>query len=440
MEDTKNDEASSAAQAGLLSINQLSYQFGRDLSVAVARSMQTCHAQQTTYAPGDTMTFIVNSGSAYINPRTSWLEMDIKNTSTGNAVDKRLWFGTEGGGGLNLINRLTIFSRSGAIIERIDRCNVLSAISLHYQHDDSYLKANASAFGKTDTIGDLDWPKDAIIRLCIPLHMFSPLFSSVDTLLPAQLMSGLRFELTLESAANACVALPPVAPPTADVTPSYEVIRVQMQMDSYMLSDISLRVLNQAAAANSLEITATTCHNTISSRVTSSLNLDSGKSVSRALGSVFKERPASATYVQNSERFASKPFDTASFLSQYQLRIGSLYFPQSQLTGDSARISSPSLYSQTLTMWDRFFQGSGISCSVSEKRFRQSQAAVAQTLERSNVLSLSGVPLSNSRILSLNAQFAGTDYLNPIPGTQIDFFLYYVTLLRVYNSSVIVEV
>ena len=54
MEAKDNSEASSAAQSGLLAINNLSYTFGRDLSVAVSRTNTTQHFASQTYAPGDT--------------------------------------------------------------------------------------------------------------------------------------------------------------------------------------------------------------------------------------------------------------------------------------------------------------------------------------------------------------------------------------------------
>ena len=61
---------------------------------------------------------------------------------------------------------------------------------------------------------------------------------------------------------------------------------------------------------------------------------------------------------------------------------------------------------------------------------------MSTTFERSSVLDLAGIPLSNSRVLALNATFADsattakTSYL----------FLEYITLARVFISNCTVEV
>lgn len=439
----KSDDSSVAA-SGLLALNKLSYQFQRDLSVSVARNLQTQHFSQNVYVGGDTGVAIWNTGSSYVNPRTCYLELDVTNQTT-SAADPanrtKAHFGLLGAGAINLINRITIFSRSGSIIERIDRAAVLAAIRLQYEHDESYLKSNGTLMG-LETIADLNWVgslgpglSGQTNRFILPLHLISPFFGSVDTLLPAALCSGLRFEIVWEAAENAMVCLPPVVPGVPDVIPSYIITRCQFQADCFLLSDIALRTLNQSAASNSLEVSAVTYHNTISSRTSGQLNLDVGKAVSRALGCVFKERKTSG-FIQSSERFASVPLDATSYVSEFQLRLGSLYFPNSAITGTSSRITSPTLMANSLQAFSKFYQDSNTSCSVSEKEFRESKSVFAQTLERSDVMDLSGQPTSNSRILSLNASWNAA----PVNGSAIDMYLKYVTLIRVYLSNVIVEV
>ena len=74
---------------------------------------------------------------------------------------------------------------------------------------------------------------------------------------------------------------------------------------------------------------------------------------------------------------------------------------------------------------------------VSEKDFREGSAVFAQTLERSSVMELSGIPLSNSRVLALQAKFGGTSANTAALST---FYLKYVTLIRVFSSNVTVEI
>ena len=73
--------------------------------------------------------------------------------------------------------------------------------------------------------------------------------------------------------------------------------------------------------------------------------------------------------------------------------------------------------------------------NVTEAEFRTGSAAIIQTLERSNVNNGAGIPLSNARILSLNASWSA----NATTELQIDFFLVYTTLLRCFISNVSIE-
>jgi hypothetical protein len=119
-------------------------------------------------------------------------------------------------------------------------------------------------------------------------------------------------------------------------------------------------------------------------------------------------------------------------VQESQTRLGSLFFPNTSLRGDSALLMSPELYAQALMAFGTYTQTRPES-DVSEKDFRTGKAIIAQTFERSNVLDLSGVPTSSSRIINLNARFSD--------GTTRDseFFMFYVQLLRIFSSNVTVE-
>ena len=92
----------------------------------------------------------------------------------------------------------------------------------------------------------------------------------------------------------------------------------------------------------------------------------------------------------------------------------------------------PELFSQALMAFGTYTQTRPES-DVSELGFRTGKAIIAQTFERSNVLDLSGVPTSSSRIINLNARFSD------VTTRDSEFYLYYVQLLRIFSSNVTVE-
>jgi hypothetical protein len=132
--EVKNDD-NAAAKQGILSINKISYTMPPDLSCAVSANMQSQFFQSSTYSPGTPAICIWNTGSQYVDPKNSILCFDVTNTSTAGA-----YFGPAyGGSALNLIRQFTLYSRSGTIIERIDRVNQLSAIRNNFERSQAWV-------------------------------------------------------------------------------------------------------------------------------------------------------------------------------------------------------------------------------------------------------------------------------------------------------------
>ena len=91
--------------AGLLQINNLSYQLKPDLSMCVSRAATTQFFAMQEYSPGSSMICIFNTGSSFVYGPRTYLSLDIKNTSEGGT-----WtFGN--GTAANLIARITVSSR-----------------------------------------------------------------------------------------------------------------------------------------------------------------------------------------------------------------------------------------------------------------------------------------------------------------------------------------
>ena len=433
----KGNSSSDMGRSGILSLNNLSYSMSPDLAVAVSRSVTSQFFQSQTYSPGSTAVVIMNTGSAYVNMQQSTLQLDVRNDSNAAAFFGPSKFGCSA---TNLINRITILSRSGQILERVERCNQYAAIKLMYGHDRGYRAGPATAYGAADvaistpTQDGLDWLPGETLRFCIPLGEFSSLCDTVGSLWPSQLASGLRIELVFESADNALVSN------GTEVIPfkmDYAVVGCKIQAESYLLSDLVMRSLNEASARQGLEVVGVSVFNNQSSRASKILNIDVGKSCSRALTVCHRELPGfPGVKATNVSSFETVKYTAISHPTEAQYRIGSLYYPQSSIRALNARTVASELFMQTARAFGKLHQTMGVSTGVGLRDFTNGSAVIAQDLERSSVLELSGVPLSNSRSLVLNLAYTDA----PAQATTVDLFLSYVTLIRVFGSNCTVEI
>jgi hypothetical protein len=116
-----------------------------------------------------------------------------------------------------------------------------------------------------------------------------------------------------------------------------------------------------------------------------------------------------------------------------QARVGSLYLPnQSSLRGQTALILAPELYINALQSFSPVLTH---NTNVTLSQFETTKGVFATSLER-DTLGGSGIPLSNSRVLSINGTFtavpANTSYF-------VCLFLKHAALARCFNSNTIVE-
>ena len=432
-----DEKADSGVKAGVLGLNGLTFSLPPDMSVAVSRSLTRQFPQQQVHSPRDVMTFVLNTGSSFIDAADSFLSIDVVNTSTGGGTDAAnvVWFGSNGGSACNLFSRISVTSRSGQSIERIDRANQLASIRCQYEHPVSWHeKGPGTAAGIAETIDSattgLNWLPGAAnkIRFCIPLPMISVFFASCGSMLPSQLMSGLRVELSCDDALTA------LQTKALGVTPGYSIVAASLNLMSYQLSDICLRTLSEASASQGLEITSKACYSVVGQRTSTVLNLDISKSASRVLSAFYRERPATKTD-SSKDSFASVPYDANYYVAEEIWRLGSLYFPSQSIRADSHRTSSPEIYCQALQCFNTFTKDAPNNY-VSEYDFRNGSAIIGVSTERSQVLGLAGQPSSNSRILSLTARFyEGTAGLT----REFEAFMIYVQLVRCFSSNVTVE-
>jgi hypothetical protein len=359
------------------------------------------------------------------------MDVNIINTGSGTAPTINGVKFSENGSAASLIQRITIMTRSGVVLERIDGSHVLSAIKALYEHSIDWQLSVGQLMGRDSGRYDANGAvyylaTGSSYRFEIPMSILSGLFA-YENLLPSALMSGLRIELTLNPGSQCLVAMDTSGTPNY----GYTISTPRIMCDSYMLTDSITRSLNESAASSGLEIVFKTYFTTVGSRAnTNTINVESRRACSRAMSAFYIELPT-RTAVNTANPLSTTAITSTAGPVQSQWRAGSLYFPNSATSGTAPQVSAEN-FQNALQCFGKY--ASPLNPAISFEDFRNKFSIMATTFERSTALDLAGIPLSNSRVLALNATFADvssrTSYL----------FLEYITLARVFISNCTVEV
>ncbi len=260
---------------------------------------------------------------------------------------------------------------------------------------------------------------------------------------------------------------------------TYRIEDIELSLASTQLSDAVQRKLNEYSAANGLEIVFADYDRTSAPMpvgiAPQMVYCEVRKSASRALAAFARvcatpgdiDRP----YV---DTMASM---IGSYWNHYQWQLGSLYFPQQRVAAKDTDLglradgTAALAYNYTMDAFDRFhpkaaptaisLRGSSLDWnviarhplpSIREHRpdelfhprgnamgkwgsFVNGATTLACTLERSSLFDLSGIPINNSRVLALRAEFVGNA---SFPGTLM-IFLKYVKVCRVFLLNAEIE-
>lgn len=278
----------------------------------------------------------------------------------------------------------------------------------------------------------------------LPMYMMSGLFD-VKKLLPSNLMSGVKIQITFETLDNAFVYgnRDPEAINTNPIW-KYTISNCRFILDSCKLSDMAARALTTQAATSGLELTYRTWFST-PTQIQNSNNvvIESRKAVSRAFRAITM---CYATRTREENKTQSSLVPTMFDYTKWQYRAGNLYFPN-QFATTKTSLGSPidlckETFSQTMRLFEKHdelwwepSQSAERWChttvsqsiptgfpvvvgrDISEPHQSQeypyvfdasdqnvSFAMLPCDLERSEVQDLSGIPLNNSRVLALEAE------------------------------------
>jgi hypothetical protein len=434
----------------MLDFNALHYEIPPDLSVCTNKTIVNNYFQNQSYGGTGQQNAvgycILNTGAHFVDGRDSYLVFDVT-TTTSVTTNRAVIFG-KNGSAFNFFKRFSITDRSGNEIERIMYPNKLINMLLRGQYDANFLRTYGNMFltvlptTENQTINPQAWANQTTAnlngrRFILPLRLISGLFD-YNQLLPPQLMSGLRFEIELESPETALELIGSTAVDPAE-TANFTITNPRIVTTVHQLSDSVVRTINERSANNGLEIYFRTWYCTATSIPSGSTqyNLESRKAVSRCFGSLLSFYPETATLAKDMMQTATQQLRT------WQYRAGNLYFPLQPVNGSTITQTN----SETLWHMQRYFgKNKQFDCpnSISLQQFNTipdintvsigNLVTYPCDLERSDVMDLSGIPLNNSRILAFLAEGTATTET-----LQALHWISYLKLVRVFMENVEIE-
>ena len=314
----------------------------------------------------------------------------------------------------SLFSRVTVSTRSGQELCRVENFDLFAS---KYER---YTTANAKWVRLTDPCtvnASLDFAGDHIIAV-MPLSWI-PCFDN-ETLLPSQLMEGLRIQFDLNSP-NVVFKHTEAGTGVSSYT-----VTSNIHLDCTTLADQFSRRIAEVSASDGLVLLHKEPFHTIVNTTGTGLNFDVKKSCSKAVSFMVIPRISSNVtsglhVSQNSEPY---PF------TSMQCQVGSTFYPNSPLLqeGAAAKPTSRETYYyvqeqcshdfDNAVVYNKFYTTTGDECI----------ALFCQKLTDSSDV-MSGLVLNNSRALICNATF------NNASTRTIDAYLMHLRLVRVFSNN-----
>lgn len=426
-----NMQPESRLTDSLLGVNELSYQMPPQLGIASMARHRQEFAQINSYVVGEsgsgqTVVFDSQTGSSFVDPKTSYYTFRILHNAT-----VPVGFGS--GSVANIINTVTVRSRTGKEIGRYENFNLLCKYLDRIEESQEFLSTTLRAQGYSSIVGAQygdDVPstgKTYILRMC-SIPCFHPLNSK---LLPPQILEGMRVEFRLESSIVAFC--PSTAANFPANTPfSYTLDRPSVQYKCFDLADAFQRQIAMVASKSGLRLLHKEVFHTITATSNSQINIDVRKAASKGLSSMSVLRVAANTTLNNADCFASKVND----IVRYQANIGAVYWPNQPLTIPSAADNYESYYYAMYAAGKSY--GAYPSSLTPEQWAGVADKSVYNNnfimfnLNTSNVSQLVGMTVNNSRALLLDFLRASSDSI------RVDTFFFHLRASTIFTSNVTV--
>jgi len=419
-----------------LTDGDLTYLAKNSSSLVVERTSKRMYADNSTYSNVNKNIVInLQTGVDYVDGRNSFLRMTVKPSG----VTPHWGHGTV----LNLIEQVTLKTRSGSVIGRIEKANLLQYYETKYKMSPDWFGTNlgdsslgqgvgqgGGYLGFDDAGADLSALASGHVYN-IPLEFIHSFFAQ-EVLLPSMVCKGLRLEITL--------AAPSVAFVVASGVATYEVENIWLSLDSYRLTDDAMRKLNDMSTQKEGLVLQYTDwehnHFTRPSGVNAVSN-EIRKTVSMANSAFAVTRIEADSVDATKDGFLAEPLtDVGVGVDEYQWRVGSIYLPQQSLSGKSAWYANAMYCKGNMASHEQPYVQFAKPVGNTEPSFTSTTSGYAVAcvdLDR-YWLDLSGLALNNNVTLNLTTTYGAAV---PVAG-DIDVFLKHTRRIVVYQNNVII--
>ena len=343
----RKDVASSSA---LMEINGLDYSLPAMLSLTESGSVYKqnfADNQSYTSSQGSDIIFTLNASTDSVYGPNSYLRLDVKADGLVTAAGDNLALGFLNTPATALFDQFLLESKDGSELERIQRLGVAVRNILPWKYPQDYRRTVTMAgqfpdeSPRTEATPSEETLRHSVtsaavgtgsyLRVCIPLWYFSGLFAQ-EQLIPPQLISGLRFRLSLAPALRAFSIVSSAAgtvPAGYDQSAlSYTIRDPVIVLDTYSLAPtIQRNVMEMMSRKQGVPYVYETLYNQTSNPDTSLEEvLQINKSVARAqkIYTITQNTIADTATIDN---LGTKQFP----YYQLQHRVGDWYAPQQQL-------------------------------------------------------------------------------------------------------------
>jgi hypothetical protein len=380
------------------------------------------------------MIFDIQTGSAFVDPQASYFRFVVK------PADSLHSFGSGSVG--NIFTRVVVRTATGKELSRVEDANLLIKMMDVWQNSYDWKTTAGSAQGYssepiTATRYSSIVPSTGKLFI-IPFQTVMPCMSPHGAkLVPPNLMSGLRIELTLAGANDAfCSSNQGSLTSLA----SYEVLNVEAHLKTHELADAFQRKIQEMSVQGLNYLYKEHFHTIVSPGTGSSnINFDVKKACSKALTARIVSRLSTDLTTAGKDRMSSYEYSYTS----HQAKIGSDYFPNAPLaiTGSPTANNVNEAYYYALYAQDKLDRWNPAGVSATEYLGAAptgsvndvySSGVIAYNFNKSNVSDMAGYTISNSRALLVDL------IQDTAENVRLDVYLTFLRLAKVYQSNCVV--
>ena len=405
----------------ILFSNNLTYTLPVPASVVVNKCKKRSYFQNRSYASGQTMVATLNSGADFIDLANSNLVVKVKFSTTNVEQFSCSW---GAGSAMNLVDNIRIFHRSGTQYTNTQKMNAYRVIEDRNCESANWFNTVGKNMGYGQTASAMNSNIGNNQYFVIPLNKLHNFFSPHGSVMgPPQMFSGLRVEIDTATVGNMVIesGLPSFGPPT-----DYTIEDIYFDLDSVTLMDSAQASINTNAQKRALEYLYSDIFTSRSSTPSnaSAINVDINKSVAYA-EKVFAIIQQNSTQNNTAADSYVNPYRAGNWWYQ----LGSLQYPSNQKV-DNDRVA----YADNLTAWGKMRGRCGErgETDLILSDFQSKYGVYATSLELDSSIALSGMPVTSSRTLRLEATL---DAGLPSDSTTLVFMTYLSSVRSTLTSS-----